>query len=401
MKKFIFVLLAPVFCQAQISENNIKHDFIVTVDGTTNEYADLNKSTNFKKLLKDIYQIYFDTAVTIQVKNEDAAGGLSSSKKKLVDSEGISIFKDTSGTLDDDVGIVLVRYAYSKKDATKKNKQALNTLIIGTNKDGYGTYLWSKRRILMIMLDETVYADSIAIKNQPSFFLKSFQAVVSAAVQFANSAIPVSTRLVYIDRKSIHPPSELSYSVPLADKTNAMDEDNGPKKKETVSIHERNRFAFTIGLNAAFLNAHNFSLKNDTVSVTLDSAQKKSLKGAISIALEWYPFGRDIDNFAPIWQHFGPLKQRIGITAGVSLTNDPLQSFYIGGVVSLSKYCSIVLGSYFVNDYSNNQSLGISTVSSVNSLQDYFHRSYHGNFYVGISLAPSVAIKSLAAKSSN
>jgi hypothetical protein len=401
MRKGILFLLFPLFGHAQVSEKNIKYDFIVTVNGNSDEYKAINQSTSDEDVLQDLYNLYFRSQVNVQRKNPKNPGQLISDSEHLADNDGIKIFADNKGKLDNDVGIILVRYAYQKKDATQKNKQALNTLIIGSGDKGYTTYLWNKRRILIIMLDETVYADSISIKNQPSFFLKSFQAAVSAAVQFANVATPVTTRLVYIDRSALHPPADISYSVPVMDNKNTMDVDNGPKKKETVTIHERNHFAFTIGLNASLLNAHNFSVKNDTVSISLDSAQKKSLKSAISIALEWYPYGRDIDNFSPIWQNFGSLWQRIGITGGVSLTNDPLQSFYIGGVVSISKYCSIVLGSYFVNDYNNNQSLGVSTVSSVSSLQDYFHRSYHGNFYFGITLAPSVAIKSLTSKSSN
>ena len=358
----------------------IKSDDTLSIGMTNTEYKFIREGGNLEQLFNTIFSFNSDKGEIKTLFKE---------------------FYDENKGLASGCAVVLVRYAHSKTDLHKPLYSKLNTTVIAKSKGEYSSYILNDSRILLVFLDSTVYAEDIKITNQPSYFTTSFNdalKIVRRAL-LAEAKTTDHIRFVYLNPRKIAPPSIISFAAPV--QTSAKMYDNVAITDDThydtakITVHENNHFAFSIGLNGTFLNAQNFQIKGDTVSVKLGSAQKKQLSNSISLSFEYYPFGRDIDRFLPIWKDLKNFKHHLGISVGLSLSKDPLQSYYAGVDLCITKAFNIVGGVNFVNTTKSNQ-YQITNISSVGDLKNYvLDRSYNASFYIGISLSPSQAIKSL------
>lgn len=340
---------------------------------------------------------------------------------ELIDSlisANASLEKQFRNVIDDHVlannaAIVLVRYPTSRQCGSCKNFHKTETVVLTKySKNDWSSYIWDKKNILLIFIENAIYSEGLKITNKTSFFSTSLKGLLDIGLDIAKGKVKMDAencifsyplRFVLLDAKKIRPPSEISVNIPTQEKSankKTFDRqdinDDTPFDTTKIAIHERNHFAFSIGLNSSVLKKQNFGLSGDTVTVSLDSAQKKNLSNAISIQLEYYPFGgRDIDQYLPIWKDFKHFPHHIGFAAGLSLTKDPLQSYYGGLVLSITKAFAIQIGINLVNVVENDQSIKIDNINSIQDAEDFlFKRSYKSHFYFGISVSPAQAIKS-------
>jgi hypothetical protein len=313
-------------------------------------------------------------------------------------------------------------------------------------------YLLAKKYVLLVFIGKTVGAEELRIDLKESYFHKSFSELkeIATIVVGAGLVNDYEGRIVYYGRADLRSPCTLSVKVPyqsplredslynrnLSVNLKSTDQDinmaispsqfklkfsdessvktklrlnytlNDTLKKSlklelpgyyfykddqlliTQDIHERNFFAFSLGASISQLSSKQFSYNNDTVSVRLDSVGRESWKSNLLVGLEFYPFGRDMDQFLPIWKApFRNFEERIGIMGGIRLSKDPLSAYYYGICLSLSKGLTVTVGYNYSNQY-NNQVVYLPNVGSVDNAKEYLKRSYERNIYFGIFLSP-------------
>jgi hypothetical protein len=416
---FLFVLALNIPAYAQkAAPNYIKSDLTIVTDVIIKDHNTMKESSDQKDVFRAIMRLTTDSGIAI-----------SSMFSEFVD--------PSTNDITPDCAVVLVRYARSRVNKSVTLYTKLNPIAITMDKKEYSSYILEKKNILLVFIDNAIMTESIKVKNKTSYFSNTLSGIIQIVkdTYFPSSGVnkagfPTERgifRFVVLDPKKIVPPSEISFAVPIQDKadkqaksittsattdsSNKPDATTKPAKKDTVKlwtvtddtpfdtvrvvIHEINHFAFSIGLNGSFVNKQDFRFSGDTISVKLDSAQKKQLSNSITMSLEWYPFGRDIDRFLPLWKDFKNIPQHLGISVGISLSKDPLQSYYAGVALCLTKEFNVVCGINFANTTTNDQHQ-ITNISSVSDAEKYvLNRSYKGSFYIGISLSPSQAIKNL------
>jgi hypothetical protein len=323
-------------------------------------------------------------------------------------------------------------------------------------------YLLAKRNMLLVFIGKTVEAEGLRIDLKESYFHKSFSELKELAtiVMGAGLVNDYQGRIVYYGRSDLKVPCTLSVRVPyqtplredslynknLSVNLKSADQDismaispsqfklkfsdessvktklrlnytlNDTLKKSlklelpgyyfykddqlliTQDIHEQNYFAFSVGASVSQLSSKQFSYNKDTVSVRLDSAGRENWKSNLLVGLEFYPFGRDMDRFLPIWKEpFQNFEERIGIMGGIRLSKDPLSAYYYGICLSLSKGLTITVGYNYTNQYKN-QIVYLPNVGSVDNAKDYLKRSYERNIYFGIFLSPLQMARTLGLK---
>jgi hypothetical protein len=319
-------------------------------------------------------------------------------------------------------------------------------------------YLLATKNILLVFIDKTVYSEELQIEFKESFFRKSFNELKDIATVFlgAGGLNDYEGRLVYYGRNDLKAPCTLSVKVPyqsplredtlynrnLSVNLKAADQDismpispsqfklqfgdtisvktklklnytlnDAPKSiklelpgyyfyKEdrlliTQDVHERNHFAFSLGGSISQLSSKQFSYNKDTISVRLDSAGRENWKSCLLVGLEFYPFGRDMDRFLPIWRApFANFEERIGFMGGVRLSKDPLRAYYYGLCLSLSKGLTVTVGYNYTSQYKD-QVMYIPDIGSVDNAKEYLKRSYERNIYFGIFFSPLQMAKAI------
>lgn len=322
-------------------------------------------------------------------------------------------------------------------------------------------YLLAKKYVLLVFIDKTVNAEELTIELKESYFHKSFSELKDLATTFLGSGElnDYQGRLVYYGRGDLKAPCTLSVKVPyqsplkedtlynrnLSVNLKTAEQDinmpispsqfklqfgdtisvktklklnyklnDAPKSlklelpgyyfyKEdrlliTQDIHERNYLAFSVGGSISQLSSRQFSYSNDTISVRLDSVGRENWKSNLLVGLEFYPFGRDMDRFLPIWRApFANFAQRVGIMGGIQLSKDPLNTYYYGICLSLSKGLTITVGYNYSNQYKN-QIVYLPNIGSVDNAKEYLKRTYERNIYFGIFLSPLQMARTLGLK---
>lgn len=342
-----------------------------------------------------------------------------------------------------------------KKIVCSRGKKKKGKVTISTEE-----YLLAKRNVMIIFIGNTVKSDGIKVDLKDSYFKNSFNELkdLVVSVMGGGSDTSYAGRIVYLGKKDINSPCTITANVPYKKPLTAdtlynknfgvtlksadqdvdmiispsqfkLNFDKAPVKtdlnieykldgkdktlelqlpgyyfyrsdKKTIKqeIHERNFLAFSVGGSLSKLNLKQFSMKNDTVTVTLDSTQKVEWKSNLLVGLELYPFGRDIDNFKPIWKApFKKFYERIGVMGGIKLSKNPLDSYYYGACLSLAKGLTVTVGLNYTNQYKN-QVAYLPNVTSVSDAKEYLKKEYEKNIYFGIFLSPGQMAKTLGLK---
>jgi hypothetical protein len=214
--------------------------------------------------------------------------------------------------------------------------------------------------------------------------------------------------IVQIESKKIKDPCDIV----LANK--------GFTKNLEFNIHDLNFSSFQAGLINSQLRVNNFSIASGNLIITPDATQKEEWKSKLFASFEFHPigynaqFGRDIENFAPLWQDifrskkldkigFWPwLRQitfsRIGIYGGLKIDKDPLSSLHAGLNFAVTKTLYLNFGSTWTNEIVP-QVKSIGNITSINDAKAYAKRKYSGPTYSwGVSFAPSTVIEMLGLK---
>ena len=309
---------------------------------------------------------------------------------------------------------------------------SLNTVIY--NKDISGklsNYLYATKNVLIVYVDASseYYSQPDNTNNQPnqlvnsivqinyktSFFSQSFKDLTTliSSVGVLSSQNVQSPKLtltfVLIDPKRIKDPCDIV----IQNKTFAKD--------LTFSVHERNFASFQTGLVNNKYTLNNFSISNVNLNVTPDTTNWQS---HIYALLEFHPWGRDIDNFLPLWKSLfskspdiiknsGKSESlhnvwnwlmyntayRIGVYGGLQISKDPLSNLYAGFNYAVTKELSVNFGWVWANEVVP-QVTEIGNITSVSDALQYAKRSYSkGKFSWGLSFAPSELISLLGIKS--
>lgn len=332
-----------------------------------------------------------------------------------------------------------------------------------SSKRDWSEYALNTRNVMLVLLGRTGLAEdespvdlSIDIKNNDSFSKTSFQDLVKVLKDsFRQSSSPTDVsygkldglpvRFVTLRKDKIKPPSKISYSaayvkeITTADSLNPIHvtvnnvdvtksdvkktlEDNfkqpavsgnvtfnipnvsinykAASRKMTLDIHERNFFAFSIGISGAQFNVRDFTLdsvRNIAIS-KLDSTHQKEWKSNLNVNIEFYPFGRDIDRLEPwIKDPFYRLHTRFGLFGGIRLSDDPLAAVNAGFTFSYSKTVTLTFGwSWLNNRVADDQQVKIGNITNLDQAKEFFRRRYErSNFTVGITFAPVQIAKAL------
>jgi hypothetical protein len=261
----------------------------------------------------------------------------------------------------------------------------------------WSDYLLNTKEILLVLVGRTAEVDSIRFENETSFLGASFQGVIKAINETFTKMSPVvgadktniPLRLIQLNKKKLMAPGVLSFSVPY------FKEGKVALQSASFKIHERNHLAFSLGVPTSQLDKKQFSLNNDTLKVALDSTQKEEWKSNLSVGLEFYPFGRDIDRFTPIWKK--PLYrpwERMGFYGGVKLSSKPLDAIYAGISMSLSKEVALIAGVSWIKT-ADVQDATASDGADLEKAMKETSMSREQAFYLGITLSPSLMLKSL------
>ena len=302
----------------------------------------------------------------------------------------------------------------------------------------------------------------INITNKESFTKTSFKELVTVikkvlteskgidSLQYTSDGEGVPCRLIYLKRTNINPPSDIDFSVPFLSiqekksdsipirvlvenskiqkikrindqliNTKLTSEDSltgqiefsllpGKEKVRSVghkkisfNIHERNHFAFSLGVTGAQFDRKDFLL--DTVRniaiAALDTAKQKDWISNLNVNVEFYPFGRDIDRLEPFLKKpLYKLYTRFGFYGGVRLSKDPFTALNAGFSFSYSKTVTLTFGWTWVdNRVADVQQVSVGEdVKDIEKAKDYFNRKYErSKFSIGLTFAPSQIAKSL------
>ncbi|WP_080055296.1 hypothetical protein [Spirosoma aerolatum] len=330
-------------------------------------------------------------------------------------------FSDTSNTWGVNLtnkAIVVVKHAfkYELNEENFKGENTDRTEIIVLHKDksyidntnNWSDYLLNTKDVLLVFIGgvNDLQNSTIEIIKKKSFFSTSLadlitlsQAVLSPSL--AMDASSASTKLpvtfVLLNPEKLNSPCNINIT---------YDEKKEPLK---VDIHERNFFAFHVGVSGQQLNKNQVKLQNQQLTVALDSTQKKEWTSNLVVMLTFYPFGgRDIDRFEPVYKQnlkgktagyvlYKYTAERIGIFGGAKLSIDPIQNLYLGASYAFSKNFNFNFGWTWANTLTPS----VTSVGNINSISDaikYADRKYERQTFIGVSFSPGVITDILGLK---
>lgn len=307
---------------------------------------------------------------------------------------------------------------------------SLNSIYLHKDKSTgeWSNYLLETKKIYVFMLDledewyqvyEKLNVDSklsnsaIDIVYKTNFFKQSFKDLATvfkeasgmgAGGGAANSA-HFKLTMYEIDPKRVKAPCDI------------VVKNKSFKEDFKIAVHERNFVSFQVGLANNKFSANNFSIANNNLVVKPNNTQKEEWKSNLTALIAFHPFGRDIDNFNPIWKSlfagntdiedknkraakwfYNNLFSRIGIYGGVKISKDPLSGLTAGLNYALTKEFSVNVGWTWTNEVIP-QVTDIGTITSLPDALKYAKRDYSGpKFSWGITFAPSSVISMLGLK---
>ncbi|RXK62386.1 hypothetical protein ESA94_05090 [Lacibacter luteus] len=320
--------------------------------------------------------------------------------------------------------------------ATKVNNlkidfESLNTIYLHKDKstNKWSNYLLETKKVYVFMLDledkwyqafeknnfEKKFSNSgVDINYKTSFFKQSFKDLASVysavgamggGASAKSSEISFKLTMIEIDPKRVKAPCDI------------VVKNKSFKEDFKIAVHERNFVSFQVGLANNKFSANNFSIANNNLVVKPNATQKEEWKSNLTALIAFHPFGRDIDNFNPIWKSifarnadienknkraakwfYNNLFSRIGIYGGVKISKDPLAGLTAGFNYALTKEFSVNVGWTWTNEVIP-QVTEIGTITSLPDALKYAKRDYSGpKFSWGLTFAPSSVISMLGLK---
>ena len=166
-------------------------------------------------------------------------------------------------------------------------------------------------------------------------------------------------------------------------------------------IHERVNFQFKIGISGSSLKRTDFEREMSNglpvLKVIEDSVKNSEIRSNAMAILEWYPGGRDVGRFSSIFDNGQkvPFGQRIGLAAGLRISDDPFQTLFGGVSIGLSKGFSATFGVALEATPKLDQLLFDDPNSTVDEILSNADREYKAQLFVGVSISPALFIKAL------
>lgn len=416
------------FVKTQVSFNYNKPDDILNVLKTSNKNAILSflnttikKENNKNNELGDVSRYLTDNGGLLdRIANGDNAAA-------------IVIYRDMdTATVNSPISGPVFMYTadfeslnsivYHKQNILKANDRKKRTDTV------WSDYLLDTRDIILIYIDyddhyyrqdnsehKQLSNSEIKIVYHTSFFKKSFndlKSVVTGSMSGANGPeVPsVKITIVQLNKRAIKDPCDI------------VIQNKSFKKNLEFEVHERNFASFQVGVINNKYRANNFAISNGNLVVKPDDQQKEEWKSNMFAIIEFHPigyggaFGRDIDNFNPIWKDFFTVKRdvrekarawkwfkdvtisRIGIYGGLKISKDPLSSLHAGFNYAITKDLYINFGWVWNNEITP-QVVAIGDITSLDDAKQYAKRKYSsGKFSWGLSFAPSSIIDMLGIK---
>lgn len=281
----------------------------------------------------------------------------------------------------------------------------IETYILNKENEEWQDYVLDKKKILLVFIGgiEDFAKAEIKINNKPSSFttnlnelyqLTTAMGVTKMAPDQTNCSIsdpglqelPVTFAL--LSKSKVKPPSDIELGL------------GKENEKITLPVHEKARFGIKVGFSGAFVSRKNFSVSSDNkLTIKADSLKQEELKSNLMALIEWMPWGRDIDRLEPVWSKNKDVKtfslERLGFTAGVKISKDPLQTLYGGIAYSLSKEVALNLGIAFYATPKDIKDLPVTADAALDYLKDNADRKLEPKIYFGISFSPGQLGKAL------
>jgi hypothetical protein len=416
---------------AQESQNNYVKQI---VSGVTSKKVDVILPRIQKQDRAEI--VKFLTELISNPSSEFANGasqGLTDFCKEIYTDASNNIFKRIDS--EENIGIVFLYRNINdvSSNGMKIDFGSLNSIYLHKDRTTgkWTNYLLETKKVYVFMLDleddwyqlfESKNIDSklsnssIDIKYKTSFFKQSFEDLSSAyklingmgappAAQNKGSNYGFRLTMIEIDPKRVKAPCDI------------VVKNKSFKEDFKIAVHERNFVSFQVGLANNKFSANNFSIANNNLVVKPNDTQKEEWKSNLTALIAFHPFGRDIDNFNPIWKSlfarnsdieeknkraakwfYNNLFSRIGIYGGVKISKDPLSGLSAGFNYALTKEFSVNLGWTWTNEVIP-QVTEIGNITSLPDALKYARRDYSKpKFSWGLTFAPSSVISMLGLK---
>lgn len=270
----------------------------------------------------------------------------------------------------------------------------------------FSNYLLEKDDILLVLLggENGLAKSKIKLEHLPTSFEIALNDLKDLAVATGvklpvyaddnNCKIPnpedsVAISFIYLKKNKIRFPSLITLS------------NEKLKSDLKFDIHEKTYLGIKVGVSVlANVDRKQFLLENDELTIKLDSVQKQEWKANLMAFFEIYPFGRDIDRISSIFKHEKsvPFTQRIGIAAGIRISNDPLQTFFTGFSIALTKEFSVTFGTAFNKVPEDVTALPVGENATLDYLKKNAAEERKMNFYFGLAISPGGMMKLLGLK---
>ncbi len=174
----------------------------------------------------------------------------------------------------------------------------------------------------------------------------------------------------------------------------------GAEIKEELSyeIHERNKFAVTVGVAANMLNERLFQPNDQKTELDISAKDTQTLKSSLFALLDYCPAGRVLErmNFVLDKDPGVPVMspQRFSLVGGVKLSKDPLEKIYMGIGYALSRGTRLTAGFLYAR-VPVEKTVAITPTTSLDYLRDNADREYKPYWFFGVTVTPGSMIKTL------
>ncbi len=251
-------------------------------------------------------------------------------------------------------------------------------------------YIYENKNIYLVFIGLFVQHLNfdIQIQNQENSFISSLKDLGSLIQEMNLSKPGVRTgvdttfyAIVMLNPDQITTPATVKIKVWTS----------GNKSAEfDYKIHEKNHWLFRVGVSSSYLDRNQFEIQNNNIIVKPDSIAQKQWKSNVIVMVQWHPFGRDIDNFAPsIFSPFDQFAGRWSINAGLELSTNPLEALFCAASYAISKDIDIDVGATWQDDFTPTVKY-IGNITSLADAENFLKRSYSKpQLFLGVSFAPS------------
>lgn len=255
----------------------------------------------------------------------------------------------------------------------------------------FDPYLLNTKEIFIIIFgcEKSIAKEKIEIVNSQSSFMTSLIELINLAGVVDKSGpgpdiIPI--RAYHLNSKKIHPPSVINMG-----------------KDISIQLHEKCFFQFKAGLSYSIVSLTDFKFENEKLVINVNENDKTEWKDNLNAFLNFYIFGRDMDNFSSVFKMGGMSwcdPQRFGIFIGVKISKNPFNQLSLGGSYSFSHDLTLNVG-VGLNKIPKDQEIDTNgnAVSVDNLIETVAKLKYDKpRLFIGLSFPPSILSSALAKK---